>query len=75
MRLSEKLEEILGELNLTPYAAAHVISTEVNEPITTINKRLRRCLTREPKAWEEIDAMVSALGYEIQIVKKNDKDE
>lgn len=75
MGLSQRLQEILDELNLTPFGAAHLIGAETDESIKAINTRLRQCLAREPKAWQEVDSMLKALGYEIRIVKKGDRDE
>jgi len=69
--LSEALQSILDEQNLTIYGASQIIGAETDEPLKTIHERLSQWLKRPPKSWQSIEIVLNALGYKITIEPMN----
>ncbi|HEY9657615.1 MAG TPA: hypothetical protein V6C65_04060 [Allocoleopsis sp.] len=68
--LSDRLQQILDAEGLRPYGAAQIIGAETDEPIKTLHARISSYLKKEPETWVILREMLDALGYEVQIIKK-----
>jgi hypothetical protein len=67
---SSQLEQVLAESDLSLYKACQVISTQTGEPLGTVYKRLSRWMEKTPLTWEEIEASLDCLGYEVIIQRR-----
>lgn len=65
------LQKVLNDLNLTPYGASQVIGAKTDEPLTTIQMRWSRWLKRMPESIVALERDLNALGYTIEIKKRD----
>ena len=70
--LSDRLQQILNEQNLTIYGASMIVGAETDDEIKTIHKRLTQYLKRPPESWTVIEQTLNALGYKITIEKNTE---
>lgn len=70
MSFSDRLQQILNECNLTIYGASQIIGADTDEPLKTIHERLSKWLRKTPKTIADLEIALNALGYEIEIKRK-----
>jgi hypothetical protein len=64
------VKEILDRENLTIYGASQIVGAETDEPLKTVHQRIRRWLQEQPRQWKELEIFLEAMGYTIEIRKK-----
>lgn len=69
--LSDQFQQVLDRENLTIYGASQIVGAETDETLNAIHKKISRLLKTPPRQIKDIEAILAALGYRLEIVKNN----